>query len=576
MIPLGALGDLTPYLAGQYVRALKMRRLAHQLGALWTGKMPQASCYTPGCVTTKPYNPNPNGADQALVVKVHEILYAGPGVQRSNITDHINGVTNRNHPLNGTPITLNNPHPESLLGFIGKPANFWQWAAAGYNPAHLPAWAAAGVPGAGGAWKEYTGTYLFDAVAAAHIFPEYFWLGSVYGRFLAWGIFEGGKADGISIMNFADQRLITRKRVHIPQNPNGSGTLYSYTARSADHRQIKEYLKYGWYNEVPPNNVNTFGRHPWDGLTEPNPNKGGAYTFAKAPRYLWSAAEGGPNDYVPYEVGPLARAMANASGLSTPGGPATALEVTAVNNGQAYAYYPGILAHVDTVLGGLLGIVGGKIGVFQPWGANLANTLAWAVGAGVYYLPPGAISGVLLQNPPLPSYHSDYMGDGVLDRVAARALETYFVGMQMLSWFNKLNPANPSNKTLHFTWGSRTDRTAPKRSKGAGLTEAPRGALGHWIKIGKPQTSPKYLKFRGKVNNYQIITPTAWNISPKDHNNQMGPGERAVWGTPLVDETEPIEILRVIHSFDYCCACTVHVMNADKEKVFEGRLDPLP
>jgi hydrogenase large subunit len=169
------------------------------------------------------------------------------------------------------------------------------------------------------------------------------------------------------------------------------------------------------------------------------------------------------------------------------------------------------------------------------------------------------------------------MGDGVLDRVAARALETYFVGAQMLSWFNQLDPTKKSNKTILYTWGSAAPKTAPIKAKGAGLTEAPRGALGHWITVGKPKSHADYKAFRGKVNTYQIITPTAWNISPKDHNDAMGPGERAVWGTPVADATQPIEILRVIHSFDYCCACTVHVMDADKkEEVFKGRLDPCP
>ena len=77
-IPAGALGDLTPYFAGQYVRALKFRRNAQQLGALFTGKMPQASSYTPGCVTVKAYDNTIGGDDAAVVQKVHELLYGGP------------------------------------------------------------------------------------------------------------------------------------------------------------------------------------------------------------------------------------------------------------------------------------------------------------------------------------------------------------------------------------------------------------------------------------------------------------------------------------------------------------------
>jgi Ni,Fe-hydrogenase I large subunit len=557
LIPAAVLGDLTPYLAGQYIRALKARRQAQQLGALFTGKMPQASSYTPGCVTTKSYDPAIGGADAAVVQKVHELLYGGPAFTP---TAQNGSTSTTNHPLNGNPISLSNPHPESLLGFIGKPANFWTWKANGYSPHHLPPWAIAGIPGKLPQWKDYTGTHMFDVVAAAHIFPEYFWVGAGYGRYLAWGIFEGGKADGISIMNFPDKRLITRGRSHVPYNAKGSGTPYSMTFFDADHLQIKEYITNSWYDDP---KGKLYGRHPWSGKTNADRDAVG-YTYAKSPRYLWAGSEGGPDDYVPYEVGPLARAMSNARGLSTPGGPATAGEVTAVNNGQAYAYYPGILKDVDNVLG--------PIGVLPGWGANAAATMQFLFNNNVLFWPAGLLPQIWNNQ-----FHADYMGGATLDRIAARALEAYFVAAQMLSWFNHIDPTKKSNKTLFYSWGSASPKTAPSRGKGAGLTEAPRGALGHWTVIGKPKKNAKYKKFRGKVSNYQIITPTAWNISPKDHNGAMGPGERCVWGTPVLNPAEPIEILRVIHSFDYCCACTVHVTDSDKkEEVFKARLDPCP
>jgi Ni,Fe-hydrogenase I large subunit len=603
LIPPSAFGDLTPYFAGQYVRALKIRRMAQQLGAMFTGKMPLASMYTPGAVSTKAYDPTPGGSDAAVVDKFHELLYAGPGNSAT-----APGI----HPLNGTPNTMANPHPESIMGFIGKPKDFWVWAATpgpnfpAYDPHYLPIWAQAGIPLATGAgWREFTGTYLFDAVAAAHVFPEYFWLGTSYGRFLAWGIFE--QAD---IMGFGDNRLLTRGRTHVRYNPNGSGFAYGFNPHPADHLKVKEYTKHSWYNDSPL----TKGRHPWVGKTRPNPNKAGAYTYAKSPRYgnnestlAWEVADHPNGDWIPYEVGPLARGMANARGLATPGGPAITAEVLAVDAGNAYAYYPGILQDVDTVLGGFLPIAGGKIGVLPGWAGNLPATgttnltthLTTALGLGIFYLPPNAVPQGALTN----AYKADYMGDGALDRIAARALETYFVGMQMLSWFNGLlalpnnwylgvNPNDPvikdptdatyigdisprhSNVTRLFNWGGKDDQIAPRKSKGAGLTEAPRGALGHWIKIGKPKSHPSYKSYRGKVERYQIITPTAWNISGKDHNDVRGPLEESIFGTPVVDETEPIEILRVIHSYDLCCACTVHVTNAKKEKKFKGEIEP--
>jgi Ni,Fe-hydrogenase I large subunit len=599
-----ALGDLTAYLAGQYVRALKFRRLAHQVGALFTGKMPHASCYTPGCVTTRPYKPNAtSGRDFLVRQKFEELMYGGPNF----------------NPLSPGAFSVANPHKESLLGFIGKPADFWQWAANGFAPGDLPVWAKHGVPSAGTGpsglkGAPYTGTYLFDAVAAAHVFPEYFWFGSGYGRYLAWGIFEGADT-----MGFTDKRLLTRGRSHVPYNPSAAPVAYAYNHLLAEHYNsngttgvnppdpkdiCKEFTTSSWYDDAGGLN---FGRHMWKGATNPNPNKavGSPYTFAKSPRYFWSVADGGPGDWVPYEVGPLSRLMSNADGLTTSGGPALAAEVLAVQGGSAAAYYPGILRDVDVVLEGHLGIptvaAGNGIGVFPGWagnlsasdasnlggvgsvGTNLTDHVVWAQTAfandPVFYLPPGAIPLTALSN----SFHADYMGGATLDRIAARALETYYVAVQMVTWFNSLDETKPVNITKAWTWGGKTTRCAPVKSKGAGLTEAPRGALGHWIvvggkgawKHGTPAQQLKYKRYRGKVRNYQIITPTAWNVSPKDHNGAMGPIERCITGTPLVNVAEPIEILRVTHSFDICCACTVHVMNAKKEEVAKVTLEAL-
>ena len=82
---------------------------------------------------------------------------------------------------------------------------------------------------------------------------------------------------------------------------------------------------------------------------------------------------------------------------------------------------------------------------------------------------------------------------------------------------------------------------------GVGLREAPRGALGHWVKIRG-----------GVIQNYQVIAPTTWNVSPRDSKDQMGPLEEALIGTPISEEDQ-WDVIRVVHSFDLCLACTVHV-----------------
>ncbi|MBI4720206.1 MAG: nickel-dependent hydrogenase large subunit [Chitinivibrionia bacterium] len=82
---------------------------------------------------------------------------------------------------------------------------------------------------------------------------------------------------------------------------------------------------------------------------------------------------------------------------------------------------------------------------------------------------------------------------------------------------------------------------------GTGLTQASRGALGHWVKIQD-----------GKIVHYQIITPTAWHASPRDEKGIRGTLEEALAGTPVLDLENPVEIGHVIRSFDPCLVCTVH------------------
>jgi len=93
------------------------------------------------------------------------------------------------------------------------------------------------------------------------------------------------------------------------------------------------------------------------------------------------------------------------------------------------------------------------------------------------------------------------------------------------------------------------------------LWEAPRGALGHWNQIQG-----------GRLANYQVITPTCWNISPRDGRGILGPIEQALIGTPVADPKQPLEILRVAHSFDPCLACTVHVIDPQTNEVYKVRV----
>jgi hydrogenase large subunit len=139
-------------------------------------------------------------------------------------------------------------------------------------------------------------------------------------------------------------------------------------------------------------------------------------------------------------------------------------------------------------------------------------------------------------------------GVSVMDRHLSRAQEALKIAEAMAKWVNELNPAAP----VYYPY------TVPASGSGVGLTEAARGALGHWINISG-----------GKTANYQIITPTCWNASPKDETNKRGPLEEALIGTPVENPDEPIEVVRVIHSFDPCLSCAVHVMRpSEKARIF--------
>lgn len=133
----------------------------------------------------------------------------------------------------------------------------------------------------------------------------------------------------------------------------------------------------------------------------------------------------------------------------------------------------------------------------------------------------------------------------VLGRHYARAVECSLVAHAMKEWAAQLEPGQPCF----------TPHDIPKEARGQGLTEAPRGALGHWIEI-KDHV----------IHNYQAVVPSTWNICPRDDNGVMGPLEQALVGTPVKDPNQPIELVRVVRSFDPCIACAVHLLKVKGHK----------
>lgn len=173
-----------------------------------------------------------------------------------------------------------------------------------------------------------------------------------------------------------------------------------------------------------------------------------------------------------------------------------------------------------------------------------------------------------------------------LDRTIARARETGVVAEAMEKWISELQPGERVFKRWKYY------PNVPKSGEGTGLWEAPRGSLGHWLKVEDK-----------KVKGYQVVTPTNWNASPRDDHGRTGPMETALTGTlvprvnthgflrdlghPLAEKVEKLGLsdlnywdgynttlpLVVIRSFDPCLACSVHLLTADKRKPIKKAKD---
>ena len=279
--------------------------------------------------------------------------------------------------------------------------------------------------------------YLPTIFTVAGAYPDYFAIGAGCKRYLAYGVFNLDD-------NAAD---VAGRKCLLPGgivDPDGSLT-------PVDAAAIAEDVAHSRY-------ADSCAAPPARGQTIPEPEKDGAYSWIKAPRY------GG----APAEVGPLARGMV------------------------AFA-------------------AGDE--VFKP---EIEAALSVA-GAGPDVLP------------------------SVLGRHLARALECRIATKAMMGWLQELVPGEPVAGPLEI----------PEEGEGAGLTGAPRGALGHWIQI-KHKT----------IDRYQLVVPTTWNGSPRDKEGTPGPIEQAIEGTEIKDPDNPFEIVRIVRSFDPCLACSVHVLDA--------------
>jgi hydrogenase large subunit len=267
------------------------------------------------------------------------------------------------------------------------------------------------------------GTYLPTVYLVAGVYKDLFGVGAGCKNLISFGVFS---------LDDDDKDFLLKP-----------GAYTQGKDFPLDTAQIREYVKYSWYQD------NTTGLHPSHGMTVPEFDKKGAYTWIKAPRYR----------ELPHEAGPMARMW--------------------ITN-------PVLSKHANK----FLGIDAKKEIRFRDLGDKAFS---------------------------------------ILGRIAARAEETKLVADAMEKWILQLKPGAPSNVQVEI----------PKEAMGMGLTEAPRGALGHWISI-KDQ----------KIDNYQVVAATIWNASPRDDKGLLGPIEQALIGTPVKDMKNPFNVVRVVRSFD--------------------------
>lgn len=121
--------------------------------------------------------------------------------------------------------------------------------------------------------------YLQDVIAVAQAYPDYFEIGVGCKRLLAYGSFdlEGNNPD------YTKRKRLFKQGTVSPE----------LKLEELDVKKIREHVKHSWYDD------SSSKKHPSEGQTVPLPNKIGAYSWSKAPRY----------DGQVYEVGPLARMM---------------------------------------------------------------------------------------------------------------------------------------------------------------------------------------------------------------------------------------------------------------------------
>lgn len=260
------------------------------------------------------------------------------------------------------------------------------------------------------------------------------------------------------------------------------------------------------------------------------PRQGDLRWFLTVARDLGLATLGpGPGRYLSYGAYPQpGGGHALAAGVWRVGGSLSALDTQSITEDATHAW----LADGGAARHPLQGLTRPDVDKLQAYTWNKAPRLAGEV------VETGAIARQLASQHPLVLDVVGRHGGTVFTRVLSRALELARVVPMMEVWLQQLRSGEPY-----------CDMAAlPDEGQGIGLSEAARGALGHWLVVRG-----------GRITNYQIVAPTSWNFSPRDAAGTPGALEKALENAPVQDgEQTPVAVQHIVRSFDPCMVCTVH------------------
>ncbi len=529
--------DLWSAVIKQYVKALRIRRLTFEAGAMFAGRMPMTSAWIAGGVSTD------STADlTSKCQKFHDMIQE---VGVFVATEYVPTLL----ALGALYPNFDNLDNATLLNTAASGL----WVLAGQNNAtEAPTSGNTGWGAGVGNFISWGGFPNSDGT-----------LGTPRGYYL-----KGGVTSGITSGD-----VLANLREHVAHS------RYEYTTARA---LTAGYSADGVSN---PATVNRTIPKRDGGTTQ--------YSWLKAPR--WNVGTSASPVWKPMEVGPLACMFIQ--GVWTEGGalsgqiPGFTAYTKSVTGTPAYSGLDPAMINPDLavalVVTGLAAVqIGAAIYDNGAAGTDI-RTLSYSAITGAYYNANAVIVDAPSGFPGVTYIASLKSGLSTIDRIRARAVQSLVLVQKILGsigksatsptfpaldtsgtgsrpapsagWLQQLMWESKSPSGIAATWNAKTTPTTLKT--GFGATEAPRGALMHFCTING-----------GKITAYQCVVPTTWNAGPKDVTGANGPMEESMMRVPYSAQQTTyttsnntaitagggVEAMRVAQSFDPCIACAVH------------------